>query len=125
MPCGSSKEQLCSVEILLYVASPVTTKYAVAVVARNYCVAWKYCAHCQKRLAIFPSPAGMSLTTLSLAGNDLPNQTKLSLAGKIKLFSARESLVRDIPTGDGKIANLFYSVFRPGRNNYVVATRNN
>jgi hypothetical protein len=25
--------------------------------------------HCKKRLAIFPCPAGMSLTTLSLAGN--------------------------------------------------------
>jgi hypothetical protein len=27
--------------------------------------------HCKKRLAIFPSPAGMSLTKLSLAGNIL------------------------------------------------------
>ncbi len=27
---------------------------------------------CEKRLAIFPSPAGMSLTKLSLAGNYLP-----------------------------------------------------
>jgi hypothetical protein len=38
--------------------------------------------HCtvKKRIAIFPSPAGMSLTNLSLAG------------------------------GDGKISNLFYSV---------------
>ncbi len=25
--------------------------------------------HCKKRLAVFPSPAGMSLTKLSLAGN--------------------------------------------------------
>ncbi len=25
--------------------------------------------HCKKRLPIFPSPAGMSLTKLSLAGN--------------------------------------------------------
>jgi hypothetical protein len=25
--------------------------------------------HCKRRLAIFPSPAGMSLTKLSLAGN--------------------------------------------------------
>ncbi len=32
------------------------------------------------------------------------NQT---LPGIIKLFSARESFVSDIPTGDGKIANLF------------------
>jgi hypothetical protein len=42
---------------------------------------------CIIRVAIFPSLAGMSLTTLSLAGNKL-----------------------DIPAGDGKIANLFYSV---------------
>jgi hypothetical protein len=27
-----------------------------------------------------------------------------------RLFPARESLVCDIPAGDGKIANLFYSV---------------
>jgi hypothetical protein len=27
--------------------------------------------HCKKRLAIFPSPAGMSLTILSLAWNNL------------------------------------------------------
>ncbi len=30
--------------------------------------------------------------------------------GKIKLFPSRESLVNDIPAGDGKTANLFYSV---------------
>jgi hypothetical protein len=28
----------------------------------------------------------------------------------IKIFLARESLVSDIPAGDGKTANLFYSV---------------
>ncbi len=27
--------------------------------------------HSKKRLAVFPSPAGMSLTKLSLAGNNL------------------------------------------------------
>ncbi len=27
--------------------------------------------HCRKRLSFFPSPAGMSLTKLSLAGNNL------------------------------------------------------
>jgi|688.fasta_scaffold2500220_1 hypothetical protein len=30
--------------------------------------------------------------------------------GIIKFFPARESLVSDTPAGDGKIANLFYSV---------------
>ncbi len=41
----------------------------------------------------------MSLTKLSLAGNNL-----------ITIFPARESLVSYIPAGDGKIANLFYNV---------------
>jgi hypothetical protein len=44
----------------------------------------------KKRLAIFPSPAGMSLNKLSLADNNL-----------------RESLVSDIPAGERKIPNLF------------------
>jgi hypothetical protein len=50
-----------------------------------------------KKIIVFPVPAGMSLT-------------KLSLAGIIKLFSARESFVSDIPAGDGKNYNIFYSV---------------
>jgi hypothetical protein len=53
--------------------------------------------HCKKRLAVFLFPARMS-------------QTKLSLAGIIKLFLAMESLVRDIPAVGMKTANLFYSV---------------
>jgi hypothetical protein len=53
-------------------------------------------AHCKKKLAVFLSPAGMSLTIL--------------WRGIIKLFPARESLVSDIPAVDGKIGNLFYSV---------------
>jgi hypothetical protein len=43
---------------------------------------------------IIPSPAGMSLTTLSLVGY-------------IKLFLTRESLVCDIPAGDGKKLSFF------------------
>jgi hypothetical protein len=39
----------------------------------------------------------MSLTQLSLARNTL-----------IQLFPARESLVGDIPAGDGKMAKLFF-----------------
>jgi len=42
---------------------------------------------------MFPSPAGMPLLKLSLAGNN-------------KLFPARDSLVDDIPAGHGKIANF-------------------
>jgi hypothetical protein len=51
----------------------------------------------KEMLAVFPSPAGMSLTKLSLAGNNV-------------IIPARESLVSDIPAGDGQTANLFYSV---------------
>jgi hypothetical protein len=40
--------------------------------------------HCKKRLSVFPSLAGMSLTKLSLAGKNL---------------TARESLVIDNPAG--------------------------
>ncbi len=43
---------------------------------------------------VFLSQAGMSLTKLSLA------------SGIIKLFPARESLVSDIPSADGKTANF-------------------
>jgi hypothetical protein len=54
--------------------------------------------HCKKGLAIFPSPAGVSVTKLSLAGNYLinPGQGEFGYS--------------NIPTRDGKIANLFYSV---------------
>jgi hypothetical protein len=48
-------------------------------------------------MSIFPSPAGMSLTKLTLGGNKLN-------------IPAGESLVSDIPAGDGNITNLFYSV---------------
>jgi hypothetical protein len=50
--------------------------------------------HCKKRLACFPSLSGMSLTNLSLVGNNL-------------ILPAWESVVSDIPAGDGKLANLF------------------
>jgi hypothetical protein len=50
--------------------------------------------HCKKRLAIFLSPIGMSLTKLSLGRNN-------------KIFPLRESLVSDNPTGDENIENLF------------------
>jgi hypothetical protein len=54
--------------------------------------------HRKKSFSIFPSPAGMSLTKHSLGGNyDVI----------YKLFLLRESLVNDIPAGDGKIEKLF------------------
>ncbi len=53
-----------------------------------------YYIHCKKELAVFPSPAGMSLIKLFLGGNNL-------------VFSRPESLVSDILAGDGKMANSF------------------
>jgi hypothetical protein len=52
--------------------------------------------HRKKSFSIFPCPARMSLTKLSLSGN---NEVLY------KLFP--ESLVSDIPAGDGKIEKLF------------------
>jgi hypothetical protein len=37
----------------------------------SHCRGWEINVHCKKRLTIFPSPAGMSLTKLSLDGNNL------------------------------------------------------
>ncbi len=41
---------------------------------------------------------------------DVTNQPNSLWTGIIKLFLAWESLVSDIPAGDGKIYNLFYIV---------------
>jgi hypothetical protein len=54
---------------------------------------------CKKRLSFFSSPAWMSLTKPTLAGNIVK-----------KLFPARVGLVSDIPAGEGKNNYLFYSV---------------
>jgi hypothetical protein len=45
--------------------------------------------------------------------------TKFPLAGNISLFPARESLASDIPAGDGKLENLFYSVEKTVKINYI------
>ncbi len=55
-----------------------------------------------KRFAVFSSPDGMSRTKLPLAGNNL-------------IIPGQESWVSDMPAEDGKISNLFYSVWRPWR----------
>jgi hypothetical protein len=56
--------------------------------------------HRKKSFSIFPaSPAGMSLTNLSLGGNNLYMTS---------LFPPRESSVGDIPAGDGNIEKFFY-----------------
>jgi hypothetical protein len=58
--------------------------------------------HRKKSFSIFPSPAGLSLTKLSLSAG---------IYDVIyKLFLPRESLVSEIPAGDGNIESFFYGV---------------
>ncbi len=60
--------------------------------------------HRKKSFSIFQSTAGMSLTKLSLCENyDVI----------YKLFLPRESLVSDIPAGDGNIEKLFLRCILP------------
>jgi hypothetical protein len=62
-----------------------------------------HCLRRRKSFSIFPSPAGMSLTKLSLGRNNL---------FMTSLFPPRESLVSDIPAGGGNIEKLFYGVYK-------------
>jgi hypothetical protein len=60
--------------------------------------------HRKQSFSIFPSPAGMSLTKLSLGGNN---------DDIYKLFPPSESLASDIPAGEVNIEKLFYgAVFK-------------
>jgi hypothetical protein len=58
-----------------------------------------YTVNTVKMLLIFPYLAGISLTKLSLVGNNLINPDQ----GEFTVGS-------DIPAGDGKIVTFFYSV---------------
>ncbi len=60
-----------------------------------------HATHCKKGLAIFLSPAGMSLTKLSLAGKKL----NYSRTGRVWSVTSR--------LGTGKRLTLFYSAFPP------------
>jgi hypothetical protein len=60
--------------------------------------AWWWWVHRKKSFSIFPSPAGMSITKLSLGGNN---------DVMYEIFPPRESLVSDIPAGGGNIEKLF------------------
>jgi len=70
IPCPIPKggvpylQALTLIPIFTVFLSPGCKFHIFAFLAMDYTV--------KKRLAIFPSPAGMSLTKLSLAGNDLP-----------------------------------------------------
>ncbi len=57
--------------------------------------------HRKKSISISPFPAGTSLTKLSLGRNNLYMTSQ---------FPARESLVSEIPAGDGNIEKLFNDV---------------
>ncbi len=55
-------------------------------------------------------------TVKKVSGFPVPSRdvTDKTLPGReFELFPARESLVSDIPAGDGKIANLFLQCIRP------------
>ncbi len=54
--------------------------------------------HCKKKVSDFPVPS-----------REVTNQTP-PWRGIIYLFPAGESLESDIPAGDGKMANLFFTV---------------
>jgi hypothetical protein len=62
----------------------------------KFMVWYLYDLHCKKRLANFQSPAGMSLTKLSVAGNNY------SRPGRVRLVTSR--------LGTGKSLTFFYSV---------------
>ncbi len=55
--------------------------------------------HAVKKVSNFPVPS-----------RNVTNQTLLGQENIITLFPVRDSLFSDIPAGDGKITNLFYSV---------------
>ncbi len=79
-----SKKAMSSLPVLV-------PQYNITVITAISTITGLLHLHCKKRLTISPSPAGMSLTNLSLAG---PNLILLCL-------------VSDILAGDGKIVNLF------------------
>jgi hypothetical protein len=56
--------------------------------------------HCKKRLAVFPSPAGISLTKLSLAGNKLiiPAREIVIPAGAVKTLTYRRNTTTSVVT---------------------------
>jgi hypothetical protein len=68
--------------------------------------------HCKKELAIFPSPAGMSLTKLSLGGKKL----NFSRPGRVWSVTSR--------LGTGKRPTLFYSVEAARQSNTDPSFRN-
>jgi hypothetical protein len=60
-------------------------------------------SYCLSYLSIISQ---INVTDFPITSRDVTKKT-LPARGIIKLFPARESLVSDIPTGDGKTVNLF------------------
>ncbi len=60
--------------------------------------------HRKKKVCEFPVPSRDVTTKLSLGGNN---------DAITELFLPRGSLVSDIPAGDGKLVNLFFTVYVP------------
>ncbi len=69
-----------------------STLYSSVIIIRHACTV--------KKVRDFPSPAGMSLT-------------KLSMAGINSIIPGQRGLVSDIQAGNGKNDNLFYSAYSP------------
>ncbi len=91
-PRGSAARASATTQIIF---DHVTLFYCV--VQHSFFSSWfgqVFCIHCRKRLAIFPSPDGMSLAKLSLMGNTviIPGQGEFGYS--------------DILAGDVKIVNL-------------------
>jgi hypothetical protein len=74
-----------------------TTSSLLYLKAKNNSLASKKNVHCKKSLPFSRPQPGYHLTNSAWSG-------------KIKLFPARESLVRDIPARDGNMANLYFTV---------------
>ncbi len=87
-----------SVHLTFTLSGPLTLWILFSVVSTLGCSR----EYTVKSFWIFLSPAGMPLTKLSQGGNN---------DVIYKLFPPRESLVRDIPAGDGNIKKFFYGVF--------------
>jgi len=74
--------------------------FLMYILIRAKCIScFPFYLYCKKGLALFPSPAGMSLTKLSLAGNNLP------ISSPRKVWSKR---IQDS-------CNFFYSVGKVDR----------
>jgi len=64
--------QLITVSTRMYECTSALKYVCMSIPVHESTCEWTY-MHCEKSFSGFPSPAGMSVTKLSLAGNNLPN----------------------------------------------------